>query len=161
MKRLFYFLLAAIPVLGFASCSDDDDDLPDVNFIVDISGGTYVDNKIYVVAGDTLVFDKVRVVNNIKGKNALITYAEYFWDYTRLGVSATEPFGFKIYVSDKTPAGNHIVEIYAPVYAEDRTPAFAVLAYEVAVVESADDIPEGGMTGFTTTPHMRDTDPTE
>lgn len=158
MKRLFYLFIFALPLLGFTSCSDDDD-LPDVDFIVDISGASYVDNTIYCVAGETFTIEGVKVVNNEKGKEALITYAEYFWDYQRLGVSAQEPFAFEIYVDPETPIGEHLLEIYTPVYAVDKTPAFAMMTFNVQVVESAADIPAGGVTSFTAEPSLRDTDP--
>lgn len=157
MKKLFYLFLLALPLVGFTSCSDDDD-LPDVDFIVDISGATFADNTIYCVQGETFTIESVDVVNNDKGKNALITYVEYFWDYQRLGVSAVDPFTFEITVDPETPLGDHRLEIYAPVYAEDKTPAFAVVAYNVVVVESQDDIP-AGVTSFTVNPVLRTTDP--
>lgn len=160
MKRLFYLFICALPLLGFTACNDDDD-LPDVNFIVDVTNGTFVDNTIYCVAGDTLYIDAVKVVNNEKGKEALITYTEYFWDYVRLGVSVSEPFGFAIYVPEDASVGEHLLEIYAPVYAVDKTPAFALLSYNVQVVGSKSDIPTSGVESFTTNPALRVTDPSK
>lgn len=160
MKRLIYLLVCALPLIGFTACNDDDD-LPDVDFIVDLSGATYSNGTIYVVAGETFAIDGIKVVNNQQGKNALITYAEYFWDYQRLGVNATEPFGFEITVTDETPVGEHLLEIFAPVYAVDCTPAFSVQSYPVEVVASADDLPADAVTSFTTNPSLRDTDPSK
>ncbi|MCM1033180.1 MAG: hypothetical protein NC405_05425 [Odoribacter sp.] len=160
MKRLFYLFIFALPLIGFTAC-DDDNDLPDVDFIIDISDASYVDGTIYVVAGETFTIDGIKVVNNEKGKEALITYAEYFWDYQRLGVSASDPFAFEIYVSPETPLGEHLLEIYSPVYAVDKTPAFAMQAFNVQVVASASDIPAGGVTSFTAEPSLRDTDPSK
>ncbi len=160
MKKLYYLLLCALPLIGFTSCSDDDNDLPDVDFILSVNDAVFKDNTIYVVAGETFTVDGIQVVNNEKGKEALFTYAEYFWDYQRLGVSAQEPYGFEIYVSPDTPLGTHLLEIYAPVYAVDKTPAFAMVSYTVEVVESADDLP-AGVENFITAPQVRTTDPTK
>lgn len=161
MKRLFYLFIFALPLLAFTSCDDDGNDLPDVNFIVDISGGSYIDGTIYVVRGEQLTIDKIAVVNNEPNKEALITYAEYFWDYRRLGLNAIDPFGFSIEVTEDTPLGEHLLEIYMPVYAVDKTPAFAMLAYDIQVVETADEIPDGGTTSFTAEPKLRETDPSK
>lgn len=159
MKRLLYLFIFALPLLGFTSCSDDDDN-PDVNFIIDISGATYVDGTIYVVQGETFNIDAVKVINNEPGKAALLTYVEYFWDYQRLGTTANaaDNFAFEIFVSEDTPLGGHLLELYAPVYAVDKSPANALLAYDVEVVASADDLPEGGVTSFTAIPRLKDTD---
>ena len=53
MKRLFYLFICALPLMFVSSC-DDDNDLPDVDFIIDITDGVYKDGNIYVVAGEDL-----------------------------------------------------------------------------------------------------------
>ncbi|MDE7389011.1 MAG: hypothetical protein K2M97_07170, partial [Muribaculaceae bacterium] len=59
MKK-FMLALLALPMiaLGFTSCSDDDD-LPEANVDVTISGGYQnpTEGKIYIAAGDPLFFD--------------------------------------------------------------------------------------------------------
>ena len=42
MKKLYYVLLMALPVLYFASC-DDDNNLPDVDVSIQVDGGVSVD----------------------------------------------------------------------------------------------------------------------
>ena len=37
-KKFFYFLLLALPALCFVSCSDDGEDLPDVDFSLEFEG---------------------------------------------------------------------------------------------------------------------------
>lgn len=160
MKRLFYLFICALPLLFVSSC-DDDNDLPDVDFIVDIEGGVYTDGTIYVPAGETLKVTSIKVVNVDQGKNALISYADYYWDYLRIAQSVVPPFGVDIYISPDTRIGNHLLEIYTPVYAEDKSPAYAVLSYTVKVVESADDMPDDGMTSFTAEPGISETDPSK
>lgn len=145
MKKAFLYLLllASLPMIGLTSCSDDGDDLPDVNFSLDIEGGVSVDGVIYVVEGEDLVISAVNVTNNESDKSAIITAATYYWDAYRLGTSAVPPYGFTISISEGTPLGRHELAIECPVYAVDKSPAVANVFYPVEVVESADDIPTG------------------
>lgn len=160
MKRILYFLIATLPLVAVTACHDDDDDLPDVSFTVDFSGASRVADTIYVALGDTLSIDAVRVTNNESSKPAIITYVAYYWDYRRVGATAdaADDFAFDIYIDSITPLGRHVLELYAPVYAVDKSPAFALLAYDVKVVATADDIPTGGTATLTATPHLTTTD---
>jgi len=160
MKRLFYLLICALPLLTVTSC-DDDNDMPDVDFIIDIADAVYKDGNIYVVAGETLDITSIQVVNKEQGRNALISYADYYWDYLRIAQSIVPPFGAEIYINPETPTGKHLLEIYAPVYAEDKTPAYAVLNYPVIVVADAADLPADGAVSFTDAPAIKETDPSK
>ncbi len=142
MKKLYYLLLIALPVLCFASCDDNDKNLPDVEVSIKVDGGVSVDGVLYVVQGDTLNVKCVDVTNREQGKEALITSAAYTWDYTFLGVSVTPPFGVKI-ATDQISLGDHLLQITCPVFAVDKTPAKLYMAYKVDIVESTDDIPTG------------------
>lgn len=141
MKKLYYMLLLALPVLYFASC-DDDNNLPDVDVSIQVDGGVSVDGAIYVVQGDTLKVESINVINNEEGKNAIITSATYSWDYRLAGVSVTPPYG-ATFVTDNLEIGQHLLQIECPLYAVDKSPALMYMAYKVAIVESADDIPDG------------------
>jgi hypothetical protein len=141
MKKLYYVLLMALPVLYFASC-DDDNNLPDVDVSIQVDGGVSVDGKIYVVQGDTLKVESINVINNEEGKEAIITSATYSWDYRYAGVSITPPFGAQ-FVTDDMPLGQHLMQIECPLYAVDKSPAMMYMAYKVDIVETADDIPDG------------------
>lgn len=155
MKKLYYFLLLALPVLMFASC-DDEKSLPKVDVSVQIDGGVSVDNEIYVVQGDTLTVESINVVNKEQGKNAIITSATYSWDYVYVGVSVTPPYGAE-FVTDNMPLGSHLLQIECPLYAVDKSPAMMYMAYKVKIVESVDDIPSGeAVTQFTTTPGVKE-----
>ncbi|MDE6136660.1 MAG: hypothetical protein K2F97_04225 [Muribaculaceae bacterium] len=144
MKKAFLYLLllASLPVIGLTACSDDGDDLPDVNFSLDIAGGVSIDGVIYVVEGEDLVINSVSVTNNESDKSAIITAATYYWDAYRLGTSAVPPYGFTIHIAEGTAIGKHELAIECPVYAVDKSPAVANVFYTVQVVESADDIPD-------------------
>ena len=144
MKKFYYFLLMALPILFFASC-DDDTSLPEVDVSIQIDGGVRVDGMIYVVQGDTLSVESINIVNREQGKNALITSATYSWDYRYVGVSVTPPFGAE-FVTDDMPLGEHLLQIECPLFAVDKSPANLYMAYKVMIVESSEDIPEGEAT---------------
>lgn len=142
MKRFLKALyLLPLMMLAFTSCNDDDD-TPDVDFYVSISGAANIDNNIYLVRGDTLFIDSINVVNREPGKEALISSATYYWDYMRLGTAVLAPYGFAIATSEQTPVGNHLLEIETPVLAVDKSPGIAVLAYTVKVVADSTEIPD-------------------
>lgn len=155
MKKLYYFLLMALPVLFFASC-DDDNNLPDVKVSIQVDGGVSVNDILYVVQGDTLKVEDIKVINQEEGKNAMITSASYSWDYMFLGVSVTPPFGVKI-PTDNVQPGKHLLQIECPLFAVDKSPANLYMAYKVYVVESVDDIPSGeAVTEFTVNPGIKE-----
>ncbi|MDE6465046.1 MAG: hypothetical protein K2L16_10530 [Muribaculaceae bacterium] len=154
MKKLLFLLLAALP-LAFVSCSDDND-LPDVDFTLTVSGATNVDGTLYVVQGENMVIESITVTNRENGKGAMISSASYYWDGYYLGAAVQPPYGFEIETSEETPAGRHTLEIVSPLFAVDKTMATAVLVYNVQVVPTAEDIPEGGTNTFTGTPTVSD-----
>ncbi len=156
MKKLYYFLLLALPMIMATSCDDDDNDLPDVDISLEISGGVNVDGTIYVVRGETLEITGITVTNRDPNKEAVITSATYYWDYREIGVSVTAPYGGTIATTENTALGDHLLQIECPLFAVDKSPATAVMTYNVVVVESADDIPSGDTnTSFTVRPGIK------
>ena len=153
MKKIVYLFAAILPALAFTSC-DDNEDIPDVDFNVAISGATFSDNEIYVVAGDTLSIDGVAVINNEQGKGATIPYVNYYFDNFFIGQNAVEPYNFDIAINDNVPIGRHVLEMTAPVFAADKEPGYAIITYKVNVVESAEDLPQGGLQTDVTTAHV-------
>lgn len=144
MKKFYYLLLLVLP-LAFVAC-DDDDDLPNVDFSINVSGAVNVNNALYVVRGEAFKIESIQVINNDKDKSAIITSADYFWDYYHIGVNFQAPYGFEIQTTEETRLGEHLLEIECPVYAVDKSPANALVVYTVYVVESVDDIPSGTQT---------------
>lgn len=161
MKKFLYLLLCLLPAVGLSSCHDDDKDLPNVDFNLQISGGEISGGEIYAVAGQDLTIDGITVTNNEAGKGVLIPYANYYWDYSFLGQSVEAPYGYNIVIPEDYPLGNHVLEITAPVYAVDKSPAFAVIVYNVVVVASTDDLPDNAATFATVQPRISDTDPSK
>lgn len=140
MKKFFYLLLA-LP-LFMASCSDDDDDLPRVNITVDFGNTTQVEDDLYVVKGDTIKINSINVTNLEAGKKAIATAAVYYLNGLRIGASVISPFEFRI-PTDNLSVGDYDLNIETEIFAVDKTPAYAVLGYDIEIVASADDIPGG------------------
>ncbi|MCD8387597.1 MAG: hypothetical protein LUD17_12015 [Bacteroidales bacterium] len=142
MKKMFYLLIAALPIMAiaFASCSNDDD-LPNVDISLDVSEGTVVDDTIYVVQGDSLVISGITVTNNEEGKAATVTNVNYYWDGYFMGPSIFSPFGFAI-STENVSVGIHTIGVTCTVLAVDKSIATAALSFPVRVVESTTDLPE-------------------
>lgn len=142
MKKLYYLILAMLPLVFFTACHDDDDNLPDVDINVYMSGALQADGNLYVVQGDTLSVDSITVTPLNGTKAATLGNPTIFWDTFRVGTVVSENFSFKFNTADM-PVGNHFLGIRMGVYQVDKTLAFAVLGYKVVLVESADQIPAG------------------
>lgn len=155
MKKLYYFLLVAMPMLFMVSC-DDDNSLPDVDVSVKISGAVNVEGILYAVQGDTIKIESINVVNREEGKSAIITSASYYWDYRYEGVSVIPPYGAK-FNTENVAVGPHLLQVESPLFAVDKSAAILFFAYKVIVVENADDIPVGQqMTEFIVHPGIKE-----
>jgi hypothetical protein len=141
MKKLFYLIAMALPLVFFATSCDDDDDLPNVEMSVAFSNCKIVDDVVFVVQGDTLTIDSVTVTNLEKGKAAAITSATYYWDAVRLGTAVVSPFRFQIATSESTPLGEHLLQIETPVLAVDKAAAVGMMNYTVMVVADSLALP--------------------
>lgn len=136
MKRVLTYLLA-LPLL-LASC-DHNDDVPDVDVTVTVSGCRVVDNVIYVVRNDGFKVESVSLENH-GTKNAVIGSVVYLWDCIRVGDSVVAPYSYN-FNTTATELGEHLFQLEAAVYAVDYSPAVAFLSYGVVVVDSPADIP--------------------
>lgn len=141
MKKLFYLLLMALPVIGMTSC-DDDDDVPDVSLSATFEGVTRVDHTLYVVSGETIDIESINLIDNTK-KGAVIGSASYFWDYYRLGGTIVAPYGMKIN-TEGVQLGSHLLQIKVSIYAVDYSPCVGYMEYPVKIVASESDIPTEG-----------------
>ncbi len=142
MKKFIYSLILLLPLtFGLTAC-DDDNDLPDVDVTVEISGGARIGQNIYVVAGDTLRIDSIGVTNLDPGKTAIISRASYSWDYIFIGTSVLSPYGAS-FPTSKNILGTHLLQIECPLFAVDKSPALMFMAYKVVIVENKDQIPSG------------------
>ena len=140
MKKLLLSLMMLLPlVAGFTSCSDDDD-LPEVDFEVAISGGSQNadDNKIYVAQGTPLVVESITAVPR-NGKRTTLGLTTYYINGIPQFQTVTAPFGAEFDTS-LLEVGEYAFQIKTSVYQIDKSAAFALLSYEL-VVEPADDEP--------------------
>ncbi len=160
MKRFLYLFVCALPLFFVASCDDDDKDLPNADFTMQISGGEFVNGQIYVVPDTTLIVESVGVINNEQGKKAIITYADYFLNGRFVGQSVVAPYGIEIIIPADMPVGKYSLQVNAPIYAVDKSPAFGCVLYTVNVVSSVDEIPDGGESSYQNTPSIQENEPT-
>ena len=120
------------------SC-DDDNELPDVKFKVDISGGKNINGVIYVVKGDTLTVENVSIASH-NTKGAAMGEVSYFWDGHFLLTNPFPPYKINI-ATDKMVTQNHILEFNCPLYVVDSPILTAYFRYPIKLVEAPDSIP--------------------
>lgn len=153
MKRILSLAAIALCIAAFTSCSDNGDSLPDVDLNFTFDGATRgADGNLYAVQGTDITVTSIEVVNKDSGKPAMITAANYYWDYYYIGSAVQPPFTFTIAVSDEVPVGRHLLQMEAPLFAEDKEAATAVCSFNVVVVASPEDIPDGGVSTFSIHP---------
>ena len=81
MNKIFYYLLLMLPLGMLAtSCDDDDNNVPNVSIQATISGGVFDNDEIYVVKGETLTIDGLKLVNNTN-KEGTLGAVTYYWDH--------------------------------------------------------------------------------
>ncbi len=144
-------MLLALPMLGLVACHDDND-IPDVDFNFTFENATRVNGRLYVVQGDTMEIKSIDVINKEPGKPAIITGANYYWDYRYIGSSIQPPYAFDIAVGKTVPTGQHLLEIECPLFAKDKAAATALVNFRVEIVANADDIPGKGEQTFSVRP---------
>ena len=146
MKKIFYYLLLMLPLGMLAtSCDDDDNKIPNVSIQATISGGVFDDDEIYVVKGETLVIDGVKMVNNTN-KEGTLGAVTYYWDHYLIGTNITQPFSLSINTAEQ-PLGRHLLQAQMPIYVVDYPICWGYIQYYVNIVESASDLPGGGVEG--------------
>lgn len=141
MKKLFYTLMVLPLLASFSSCSDSDNDLPEVDMQVTISGGVQneEDNKIYVEQGTPLVVESVTAVPR-NGKKTTLGLTTYYINGLPQYQTVTVPFSCTL-STDVLPVGEYSFQIKSAVYQIDKTAAFVLMSYDLVVEEPAQDTP--------------------
>ena len=143
MKKIFYYLLLMLPLGMLAtSCDDDDNKIPNVSIQATISGGVFDDDEIYIVKGETLVVDGLKLVNNTN-KEGTLGAVTYYWDHYLIGTNITQPFSLSINTSEQ-PLGRHLLQAQMPIYVVDYPICWGYIQYYVNIVETADELPGDG-----------------
>lgn len=143
MKKINLFLLA-LPLIGFASCSDDKD-FPDVNANADIYGYYYVEGQStrYVLPDDNLVFGAVNVTSE-DGQQVGVVDVNYLingYDYYLTNVS---PFTCVIPTS-VFRSGENIVTLDMTLAAVGYELTKGAFGFQFVAVDSEEDLPAGAI----------------
>lgn len=149
MKKALTLLTAlTLTMLTFAFTSCDDDDTPDVDFALSVENGKIYDGNIYVVRGDTLIIDSLRVTAVSGNPKCGIINAAYFVDGYKASPDMLLPdFGFKFgtAIPSDSDTGTHLgiyrLLIEMTVVQEGKAVGIAAITYNIVVVESESDIP--------------------
>lgn len=141
MKKLFYTLMALPLLASLSACSDSDNDLPEVDMQVTISGGVQneEDNKIYVDQGTPLVVESVTAVPR-NGKKTTLGLTTYYLNGLPQYQTVTVPFSCTL-STDALPVGEYSFQIKSAVYQVDKTAAFVLMSYDLVVEEPTQDTP--------------------
>ena len=138
MKKLLYILLL-LPLAFLGSCNDDDD-TPNVNIEITLGNAVRDNNVVYIVK-DTPFEIKSIVAQGI-GSKALITNVSYYWDYLRVGWNPIAPFN-RTFDTSYATVGTHILSITCEVAQEGKSLGVAAASFNVKVVDSVEELPEG------------------
>lgn len=139
MKK-FLLSLMILPALGlFTSCSNDGDDLPEVDMEVTISGGVQSpdDNKIYIEQGTPLVIESVNAISR-NGKKTTLGLTTYYLNGIAQYQTVTVPFGCTLSTAQLEP-GEYSFTIRSAVYQIDKSAAYVVMTYDLVVEAPTSD----------------------
>lgn len=141
MKKLALFLLA-LPMMAFvASCSDDDDNLPQVDINFTYQNAVVASGEVYVVQPDTFAIESINVTASRPNHVATCVGPVNYWlDGYALGSTFVAPFGIRI-PTDALSLGRHTLTINMGIAEEGSALATAVSSVSFNVVADEADIP--------------------
>lgn len=127
----------------FASCSDDND-APDVDITINMNNVVIDNNVVYLVKDTPFEITDISVKGN--GSKAIVTSVSYFWDNIRIAWNPIAPFN-RTFETSYATTGNHTFAVNCEVAQVDKSLGFAAAVFNVKVVDSADELPEGAEPG--------------
>lgn len=141
MKKLLYFLLL-IPFGFIASCSNDHV-FPDVDVTTTFSGGTYYNDTIYTVTGDTLRITGIQARPIADAKNAAVTNVFMWLNYRQIypTLPPVEIQEFPMLIAN-TP-GRNLLQMGFTILQEGKSISNWQSAYNIRVVPEVSAIPQG------------------
>lgn len=148
MKKLLYLMLL-LPMAFFASCSNDDDEVPAVNSTITLSNVAEGENGTIYVVKDEPMEIKSLDVTTLNGKPAAIGNVRYAINGLGIGyfTTATYPYSYVIEPLTFPKAGTFYLEATATILQVDKPISAAYYQIPLTVVDSADDLPEGAVLG--------------
>ena len=145
MKK-FYYLLLMLPLLAMlAACSDDDNDLPDVDISIRYSGAVEQDGKLLVAQGKTLTIEAINATPAPGTKEAILGNTVYYIDGVPFYTIGVAPFGCEIDTSNLS-VGTHRLSFYSQVFQVDREVGFALYGLRIEVTGPDSDPGDGAGT---------------
>lgn len=141
MKKLALSLLV-LPMMAFiASCSDDDNELPQVDINFSYENAVVSSNEVYVVQPDTFVIESINVTATRPNHVATCVGPVNYWlDGHALGSTFVAPFGISI-PTESLSLGRHTLTVNMGIAEEGSSLGTAVSAITFNVVADASDIP--------------------
>lgn len=139
MKKFLYLLLM-LPLFVMTSCSDDDD-FPQVDITISMQPASFDSNVLYVVKGQPFTVNSLSVTS-LDGKAATLGQVGYYWNNVLFAVSNVSPYSVVLNTSN-LPLGKNLLQIRTNIFQVDKTITAAWMSYNVMLVDSADEIPEG------------------
>lgn len=141
MKKLLYLLLL-LPLGFMASCSDDKD-FPEVDVTTSFSGGTFHNDTIYTVVGDTLRITGITARPLEGTKNAAVTNVFMWLNYRQIypTVPLLEIQQFPALIASNP--GKNLLQVGYTLLQEDKTLTTWQSGYIVKVVPEIKDLPAG------------------
>jgi hypothetical protein len=106
-------------------------------------GRYQVDGVYYVVEGEELNIDAIKVTPKSGYKAATLGATSYYWNYQFLGTTIVEPFGITVDTEGMEP-GDYIMQIRSTVYQVDRAAGIAYIVLPVKIVADDDGVPGNG-----------------
>ncbi len=138
MKKLLY-LTFILPLLAFASCSDDDD-IADVDVQMQFSGVTLVDGALYTIQGETVSIDNTTVISQTS-ENAIIQRVEYFLNGNLILPDPENWLAASFSTSD-LHTGKYAIGMRGLVLQVDKTVTAVATETPLIVVNSVEELPE-------------------
>lgn len=107
--RLNLLIWALAMPFMFYACHDTDD-LPEVYFDFEETGGIQHGGALHVENGDSIWIKRISVVADKSTPTSMITACDYYWDGLPVGPAFAPDFGRKFYVYGQHP-GNHVLGV--------------------------------------------------
>lgn len=140
MKKLFY-LFFLLPFSLLMACNDDND-LPQVDLTLTLSGVTLVNDNFYTVSGEDIIVEGLSV-KSLNGKPSTVANVGYFFDDQLLvGEQPPQPF-MGTFSTEGIPAGDHSFGVAGNILQEGSPISNFGIAFKFVIVETEEDLPAG------------------